>query len=411
VNNPNYHCDLAIIGAGPAGLKAAEIAATSGLKVIIFERMPTPARKFLMAGKSGLNITHSEPIDLFKSRFKYSRQSFVSTIDFESPDAIRKWALELGVDTFVGSSGRVFPVAMKASPLLRAWMEKLAKLGVELNTRHTWTGWNNEVTPALSFDTPAGTVLVRSKATILALGGASWPRLGSNAAWCDNLAAKGVLLNQFEPSNVGFNIPWSDIFRERFAGVPVKNTGLSFGTLSQKGDFVITQTGVEGSLIYPFSSDIRNAQKSNNAKVTLDLAPDTERTALEAKLSKPRGKRSLTDHMRRTTGLPSVKLGLIREFTPASALNDPIQLANHIKSLNITFGSPRPIEEAISSAGGVSFDAMNDNLMLHALPGVFCSGEMTNWDAPTGGYLITACLAQGHQAALGAIQWLNAQKK
>lgn len=409
MNNPDYHCDLAIVGAGPAGLKAAEIAGAAGLKTMVFEHMPTPARKFLMAGKSGLNITHSESPDLFQKRFRNTAQAIDFAIKYQNSTSIRQWAAGLGTETFVGSSGRVFPVAMKASPLLRAWLARLADLGVTLHTRHTWTGWSDDAASALSFDTPDGPILVQTKATVLALGGASWPRLGSNAAWRDLLTTKGVSFVDFEASNVGFNVAWSDVFRDRFAGIPVKNTGLQFGGASQKGDFVITQYGVEGSLIYPFSADIRRAQKSGNTAVTLDLAPDTTLASLTAKLSKPQGKRSLTDHMRRTTGLPPVKLGLIREFVPAHDMHEPGLLAQHIKALCLPVGAPRPIAEAISSAGGVSFDAMDKHLMLKALPGVFCAGEMTDWDAPTGGYLITACLEQGHQAALGAIEWLKAR--
>ena len=402
-----HTCDAAIIGAGPAGLMAAEELARAGYTVEVFERMPTPARKFLMAGKSGLNITHSEDLPIFTSRYGNSAKHLSKPVEAFSNIEIRKWVENLGIETFVGSSGRVFPKALKASPLLRAWLHRLNDLGVKLHLRTMWQGWNPE-NSNLMFTGPNGAFQVQAGATVLALGGASWPTLGSKGEWQQSLAANGVKLDPFRPSNCGFNVKWSNYFSDQYAGKPIKNCLLGFGGNTAKGDVMVTATGIEGGTVYKLSASIVETLENNQpTTVTVDLAPDRSAKQLEDRLAQPQGKRSLSDHIRRKTGLKGVQIGLLHEFAGKEAFHSPNALAGLIKSLPIPIKSPRPIEEAISVAGGVAFGGMDENLMLTALPGTFCAGEMVAWDAPTGGYLLTACLAQGKQAAAGATAWLD----
>ncbi|UTW60303.1 TIGR03862 family flavoprotein [Kordiimonas sp. SCSIO 12603] len=398
--------EIAIIGGGPAGLMAAEVCAEVGFKPHIFERMPTPARKFLMAGKSGLNITHGEPLEKFLTRYSEGSEEIKLAIKAFTPSDMRVWADELGTETFVGSSGRVFPKVMKASPLLRAWLKKLENLGTTLHTRCHWQGWNDG---ALHFNTSEAPQYVKAKATILALGGSSWPKLGADGSWFPQLQQHGANTTEFQPSNCGFEVNWSDHFKERNAGEPIKNTILSFGPDQVQGDFVISGYGLEGSAIYALSSHIRRAITSSAqpAVLTLDLTPDRSLERLRASLSKPKGKKSFSTHLKRTTGLSGVKAALIRECLDETTRNDPALLAAAIKALPIQLEAPRPIEEAISTAGGVMWNSVDKDLMLKAIPGTFCAGEMLDWDAPTGGYLLTACMAQGRQAAHGAIKYLK----
>ena len=401
--------EIAIVGAGPAGLMAAETLVAAGHKPVLFDAMPTPARKFLMAGKSGLNITHSEPLEKFLRRYGDRKENIATAIHGFTPDAIQKWCDTLGVATFVGSSGRIFPKAMKASPLLRTWLKRLTEGGVTLRTRHKWTGWTEAAgSKCLEFDTPPGIVLARAGVTILALGGASWPKLGSDGAWREILASRGVEIAPFKPANCGFTVPWSNHFKDRFAGAPIKSSILSSGAQSLKGDFVISNYGVEGSAIYTLSRALREQiEKNGKAVLTLDLTPDRTAVALAERLGKPQGKRSFSTHMKRATGLSGAKAGLLRECLAPKVLADPSALASAIKALPVTLTSPRPIAEAISSAGGISFEAVDDRLMLKALPGTFVAGEMLDWEAPTGGYLLTAAMAQGKQAAAGVIKCLQ----
>ncbi len=399
--------DVAIIGAGPAGLMAAEDLIAAGITPVIYDAMPTPARKFLMAGKSGLNLSHSEPIQAFLKRYGAGEDRLGDAIRGFNSWAIRDWAKGLDTETFVGSSGRIFPTAFKASPLLRAWLTRLKDGHAVLKTLHRWTGWTED--GALRMQTPEQEVTVKTKAVILALGGVSWPRLGSDGSWVPFLKERGIHVTPFRPANCGFNVRWSDHFRERFEGEPVKNTVLTFEGEAIKGDFVVSKHGVEGSSIYALSAAIRDAIEANGpATLCLDLTPDRAAEQLTTALSKPRGKKSMATHIKKATGLAGVKMGLLRESLSADDFGDPAKLASSIKALPLRLDSPRPIEEAISVAGGVAFEELDDQLMLNALPGVFCAGEMVDWEAPTGGYLLTACFAQGKQAASGVMNWLKA---
>jgi len=399
---------IAIIGAGPAGLMAAEVLAEAGLTPVLYDAMPTPARKFLMAGKSGLNITHREALEPFLSRYGDAEDKIAPAVRAFTPKAIRDWASGLGTETFVGSSGRVFPTAFKASPLLRAWLKRLSDLGVTLMTRHRFTGWDTD--GALVFETPEGQKTVKADATLLALGGASWPRLGADGSWTEALAAKGVDITPFRPANCGFNVAWSPHFKDRFEGEPVKGAILHAGEHSLKGDFVITRNGIEGSAVYALSAALRDRiEAEGQAVLTLDLMPDKSAEALTQQLLKPRGKRSLATHLKKAVHISGVKAGLLRECLPKDVMTDPIRLATALKSVPITLTAPRPIEEAISVAGGIRFDALDHNLMLRAMPGTFAAGEMIDWEAPTGGYLLTACLAEGRQAALGMLAFFAGQ--
>lgn len=399
--------EIAIIGAGPAGLMAAETLCNAGLRPVIFDGMPTPARKLLMAGKSGLNLTHSESTEPFIKKYGDASASIKPALSILPPHELRRWADSLGAETFVGTSGRVFPKVFKASPLLRAWLKQLEAMGCELRTRHKWIGWGTD--GHLLFDTPEGGLTISSQATIFTLGGCSWPKLGADGSWSDLFQKKGIPLSKFKPANCGFNVNWSKHFSERFAGEPVKGVMLTVGDTSTKGDFVITKNGIEGSAVYTISRQLRDQLYSGHpAKLHIDLSPDRSLEQLEGRISAPRGKRSFSTFLKKTTGLSGVKAGLLRECA-AHRIRIDTELAHAIKGLEVIVTSTRPIEEAISVAGGVDFSAMDENLMLKALPGTFCAGEMLNWEAPTGGYLLTACMAQGKQAALGAVKWLSCQ--
>ena len=397
---------VAVIGGGPAGLMAAEAAAGRGAAVHLFDTMPSVGRKFLMAGKSGLNLTHAEPLSAFLDRFGRHRDRLAPGLERFGPGAVRAWSAGLGVETFVGSSGRVFPVDFKAAPLLRAWLRRLRGVGVRFHVRHRWTGWDSA--GLLTFDTADGPVAFAADAVILALGGASWPRLGSDGAWVDLLRKKGVAIEPLLPANCGFDVAWSDHFRERFAGQPVKPVILKVGELNQRGEFVVTAVGIEGSGIYPFSAGLRDQiAASGAAELIIDLLPDHTPGRLAAALSQPRGSRSLAEHLRRTVGITGVKAGLLRELSKPAELGDPGGLARALKSLVLPLKSARPIDEAISSAGGVAWSGLPDTLMIEALPGIFAAGEMLDWEVTTGGYLLTACLALGKQAGEGAADWLG----
>ena len=395
-----------IIGGGPAGLMAAEILIQAGLQVDIYDSMPSLGRKFLMAGKSGLNLTHSEPFESFVGRYGSRRKELEPILREFTPGDLRLWARDLGIETFVGSSGRVFPVGMKASPLLRLWLRRLAGSGVSFHLRHAWRGWDAD--GSLRFLTPEGERSVCPDAVLLALGGGSWAKLGSTGAWVDWLREVGAQVNPLRPANCGFDVAWSEHFRARFEGAPVKSVVLSFRDFHQQGEFVITKHGVEGSLVYTASSLLRDEiEASGRAVMHLDLAPDRSEVQLLERLSRPRGSRSLSSHLEKAIGIKGVKAGLLREFLPKADLEDPARLAGAMKCLPVPLITARPLDEAISSAGGVAFESLDENLMLRAKPGVFCAGEMLDWEAPTGGYLLTACFATGRRAARGVIEWLS----
>ncbi|MFA5913263.1 MAG: TIGR03862 family flavoprotein [Burkholderiales bacterium] len=408
---PHPGRSVAIIGGGPAGLMAAEAASNAGARVDVYDAMPSVGRKFLMAGKGGLNLTHSEPYEAFLARYGARRAYLEPLLTGFGPQALRAWARELGVDTFIGSSGRVFPSGMKAAPLLRAWLHRLRAAGVHFHMRHRWRAWDED--GALRFAMPQGERAVRADAVVLALGGGSWARLGSDGAWVPLLAARGVRVAPLRPANCGFDAGWSEHFRARYAGQAVKLVVLAHrvpdGTARrQQGEFMITATGVEGGLIYFLSAGLRDEIEAKGAAVLqLDLVPGRGLARLERELSRPRASSSLANHLRRYAGIVGVKAGLLRELLPASDFADPLRLAAAIKALPLRLLAPRPLDEAISSAGGVVFEALDEHLMIKALPGVFCAGEMLDWEAPTGGYLLTACFASGRAAGAGAIAWLD----
>ncbi|HSF95745.1 MAG TPA: TIGR03862 family flavoprotein [Thermohalobaculum sp.] len=393
----------AVIGAGPAGLAAAEALLAAGVRPVVFEAEPTPARKLLMAGKSGLNLTKDEDPEAFLAAFGAAAPRLAPCLAGFGQARVRAWAEGLGQPVFTGSSGRVFPNSMKASPLLRAWLARLAE--ADLRTRWRWTGWDGE---DLTFDTPAGPRRVVARVTVLALGGASWPRLGSDAAWVPWLAARGVRVAPFRPANMGFDVAWSDHFRDRFAGQPVKGVRLSLGVHSVKGEFVVTRTGIEGSAVYALSAPLRDALEEGPPTLTLDLCPDRTEAQLYGRLARPIGGNSLANHLRKTIRLTGVRAGLLRELAP-KALEGPDDTARALKALPLPVLAPRPIAEAISSAGGIAWDELDPGLMLTRLPGVFAAGEMLDWEAPTGGYLITACLATGRAAGQAAAEWTKEQ--
>jgi len=393
---------------------AAEAAARAGARVNVYDAMPSVGRKFLMAGKGGLNLTHSEPRGSFLSRYGARRAYLEPLLEGFGPQALRAWARALGVDTFVGSSGRVFPAEMKAAPLLRAWLHRLRAAGVRFHMRHRWCGWDEN--GLLRLDTPQGARAVRADALVLALGGGSWARLGSTGAWVPLLAARGVRVAPLRPANCGFDVGWSEHFRARHAGHPVKPVAVVHrspdGVESrQQGEFVITATGVEGGLIYALSARLRDEiEASGVALLRLDLAPGRSLEQLVRELSRQRGSSSMANHLRRRAGLEGVKAGLLRELLPAGDFADPVRLAAAIKALPLRLIAPRPLDEAISSAGGVAFEDLDEHLMIRALPGVFCAGEMLDWEAPTGGYLLTGCFASGRAAGAGAVAWLAAAR-
>ncbi|MBU4498924.1 MAG: TIGR03862 family flavoprotein [Gammaproteobacteria bacterium] len=408
---------VAVIGGGPAGLMAAEVLSRDKFQVELFDAMPSVGRKFLLAGVGGMNITHAEPIEPFLSRYGARIAEIKPLLDAFPPAALREWIHGLGVETFIGSSGRVFPKDMKAAPLLRAWLHRLRAAGVRFHVRHRWLGWHES--GALRMATPEGEHLVHADAVVLALGGGSWTRLGSDGAWVPLLIERDVAVSPLLPSNCGFDVAggWSEHLRSRFAGQPLKTVALRFTDSAgcrheRKGELMLSDQGVEGGLIYALSAPLRDTIAAQGAvTLELDLAPDKTLERIIAEVSHPRGARSLSSHLQSRAGLKGAKMALLNEVLSREQLNDPIQLAHAIKSLPLTLVSPRPLVEAISSAGGVRFDALDENLMLRSMPGVFCAGEMLDWEAPTGGYLLTACFASGRAAGQGALNYLAGQIK
>lgn len=401
------HSDIIIVGGGPAGLMAAEVLSRHNLQVAVFDSMPTFARKFLLAGKSGLNITHAEDYANFRSRFGSSSVHLSTAIDAFTPSDVRTWSDELGAETFVGTSGRVFPRAMKASPLLRAWLARLRTQGVSLNVRHRLVALAPE---GAVFSTPEGEVNVTGRAVLLAMGGASWPKLGSDGAWTTVLRQADIKITPFQPANCGFDADFSEFFLQKFAGEPVKSVTITSSAGTTQGEFVISRHGVEGSLIYGHSQALREAlQGKPSAAMTVDLTPGRSEQQLAVAFQRQPPTQSLSNRLRKAAGLSPVKVALFRECAPAEALDNAEALARHIKSLKIPLLRPRPIAEAISSAGGISWDELDQNYMLKKAPGYFAAGEMIDWEAPTGGYLLTACFATGRAAAEGISRFLQTE--
>ena len=412
-----------VIGGGPAGLMAAETLVAGGAQVDLYDAMPSVGRKFLLAGKGGLNLTHAEPIDLFMGRYGERRDALTPLIEAFTPQALRDWAQALGVETFVGTSQRVFPKDLKAAPLLRAWLHRLREAGVRFHMRHRWQGWADD--GSLKFTSPQGDITAQADATVLALGGASWARLGSDGAWVPLLQARGADIAPLKPSNCGFDVAptapgrtgWSDHLRDRFAGHPIKPVAMSFTdaqghTHRQQGEFVLTFTGLEGSLVYAFSARIRDAIEANgSATVHLDLLPSHTAEQVLTETKRPRGTRSLSTHLKSCLGVQGVKMAWLHEVLSPAQLADPVQLAQLLKALPVTLSAARPIDEAISTAGGVKFEALTPQHMVSALPGVFCAGEMLDWEAPTGGYLLSACFATGQAAGQGVLSWWADQRQ
>ncbi|MET3475254.1 TIGR03862 family flavoprotein [Variovorax atrisoli] len=410
----NLSPTVAVIGGGPAGLMAAEVLSASGAQVHVYDAMPSVGRKFLLAGRGGLNLTHSDPLDAFMSRFGERRAQLEPMLAQFGPQQVREWAVGLGIETFVGTSGRVFPTDMKAAPLLRAWLHRLRAAGVQFHMRHRWVGDETLDPASLRFVTPSGEVTASADAVVLALGGASWARLGSDGAWAPWLLAKGVDVAPLQPANCGFDgAGWSEHFSSRFAGQPFKSVAISFTDshgrhFARKGEFVATETGIEGSLIYAASALLRDEiAEKGSATLLLDLLPDRSAEQVLAAVKHPRGARSLSSHLKSRLGLEGIKAGVLYEALSREAMHDPQQLASTIKAVPLKLVEARPIDEAISTAGGVRFDALDAQLMSKALPGVFVAGEMLDWEAPTGGYLLTASMASGAAAARGAIQRLS----
>ncbi|HYM85613.1 MAG TPA: TIGR03862 family flavoprotein [Pseudoxanthomonas sp.] len=403
---------LAVIGGGPAGLMAAEVARAAGIDVDVYDSRGSVGRKFLIAGKGGLNLTHSEPMPAFVQRFRERAGEVGAWLrDFDA-DALREWARGLGVETFVGSSGRVFPNDLKAAPLLRGWVRRLRESGVRFHVHHRWLGWNGT---AMRFATPEGEIDVQPDAVVLALGGGSWPQLGSDGAWQALLGERSVDIAPLQSANCGFDIDWSEHLATRHAGAPLKPVVAHWRDANGQahelqGECVISADGIEGSLVYALSAELREAiARNGHATLQLDLAPGRSLERLQQELAKPRGPRSVSEHLRRQTGITGVKAALIYEMLDKKQLDNPALLARTLHRLSLTLKRPRPLAEAISSAGGVRLEALDDRLMLKAVPGVFCAGEMLDWEAPTGGYLLSACFASGHRAGKGAVAWLDAR--
>ncbi|WMW05520.1 TIGR03862 family flavoprotein [Pseudomonas entomophila] len=407
---PTSPPSVAVIGGGPAGLMAAEALAQRGVAVQVFDAMPSVGRKFLLAGVGGMNITHSEPYPAFVGRYAERRDAIDALLrDFDA-DALRQWIHGLGIETFVGTSGRVFPRDMKAAPLLRAWLKRLRDAGVVIHTRHRWLGWNADGSLRIAY--PQGELAQQADAVILALGGGSWARLGSDGAWTKLLAERGVDISPLQASNCGFEVEgWSALLKDKFAGAPLKNIALSVpGMAPRKGEFILTAQGVEGSLVYAWSAVVREAiNRDGHGTLLLDLLPDRPVDKIAQALAKPRGSRSMAKHLHGQLGIDGVKAALLRELTDQATFADPERLAAAIKALPITLVRTRPLDEAISSAGGVRFEGLDEGLMVAKLPGVFCAGEMLDWEAPTGGYLLTACFASGLRAGRAAADWLARQ--
>lgn len=396
---------VAVVGGGPAGLAAAEVLAGAGLPVTVYERMPSVARKLLIAGRGGLNLTHSEPLPDFLRRYHPAEPRLTASVEAFPPAALRDWSADLGQATFVGSSGRVFPESFKASPLLRAWLTRLDGLGVTIRTRHRLVGFGDG---SLRFETPEGSLAVRPRASLLALGGASWPRLGSDGAWVPLLTAEGVAVAPLKPANVGFTVAWSDHFSERFAGEPLKRVAARIGEHRARGEAIATKDGIEGGLIYALSRPIREAiERDGAASLVLDLRPDLDVPALAARLARSRSGESLSTRLRKAAALSPAAAGLLREAHANTLPSEPAALAAAIKAAPLRLLSPAPIARAISSAGGVAFDALDARFMLRARPGTFVAGEMLDWEAPTGGYLLQAAFAGGRAAAAGLLAWLS----
>jgi len=390
---------------------AAEVLSQNGVRVDVYDAMPSVGRKFLMAGKGGMNISHAEPLPSFLDRYGARREQIKPLLESFSPAALREWMHGLGVETFVGSSGRVFPTDMKAAPLLRAWLHRLRESGVSFHMRHRWLGWNAGA--ELSFVTPEGERSVQADAVVLALGGGSWPQLGSTGAWLPVLAQRGVEVAALRPANCGFDVGWSEYFRTRFAGQPLKAVVVTFTdaagvTHRRQGDCMVTATGIEGGLIYALSAPIREEIEARGSPtIHLDLTPGKDLARVSTEVSHPRGSRSISSHLQSRVGIKGVQTGLLRECVAAEDFADPVRLAQAIKAVPIKLLAARPLAEAISSAGGVTFEALDQRLMLKSLPGVFCAGEMLDWEAPTGGYLLTACFASGRAAGEGVLAWLR----
>lgn len=403
---------VAVIGGGPAGLMAAEGLAARGVQVDVYDAMPSVGRKFLMAGRGGLNLTHSEAAAPFLARYGERAAQVAPWLRALDGNGLREWAGQLGIETFVGSSGRVFPAEMKAAPLLRAWLARLRGSGVRLHMRHRWLGWPESVAASaaeLRFHTPDGERTYVADAAVLALGGGSWAKLGSDGAWLPGLAAHGIAVAPLRPANCGFEVAWSEHFRQRYAGQPVKSVAMRVGDVgsARQGEFVVTESGIEGSLVYALSAPLRDQiDATGHAVALLDLAPDWTSEKVLAAVTHPRGARSMSSHLQSRLGLTGVKAGLLRECAGADDFRDAARLGVLIKALPLRLVRARPINEAISTAGGVSFDALTPSLMLQAAPGVFCAGEMLDWEAPTGGYLLTACIASGVIAAQGVVDFL-----
>ncbi|MCA1512899.1 TIGR03862 family flavoprotein [Bradyrhizobium sp. NBAIM01] len=401
---------IAVIGAGPAGLMAAEVLAQGGAPVTVYDAMPSAGRKFLMAGRGGLNLTHSEPLSQFMARYREAAPKLQAAVEAFSPDALRDWSAALGEPTFVGSSGRVFPNAFKASPLLRAWLRRLDAAGVRFAFRHRWIGWDGE--GQLIFQTPKGVSAIEVNATLLALGGASWPRLGSDGHWVDILAAKGIAVSKLRPANSGFTVAWSKLFRDRFEGQPLKGVALTIGAHTVRGEAMITRSGIEGGAIYSLSAELREAVLNlGQATLMIVLRPDLDATALITRLSGTRGKQSLANFLRKAAQLSPVGIGLMQEAAIASsrplASYSPAELAGLINAIPVQLTGVAPIDRAISTAGGIMFDELDEQFMLRKLQGVFAAGEMLDWEAPTGGYLLQASFATGAAAGRGVLEWLK----
>lgn len=412
---------VAVIGGGPAGLMAAEQLAQAGYTVEVFDAMPSVARKFLLAGIGGMNITHSEDYAQFVQRYGKASATLRPWLDDFTPDTLRSWIHDLGINTFVGTSGRVFPTDMKAAPLLRAWLHRLRTQGVSFHPRHRWIGWEqnntgNAADQSWVFNTPEGDIERRFKAVVLALGGASWQRLGSDGRWCPWLSAAGVAVAPLVPSNCGFEVAWSAFIKERFGGTPIKHIALALtdadgNRWGKTGEFVVTEYGIEGSLVYALSAPLRDlillGDNKRPPRLLLDWLPNSSHEQILAKLQQPRKGLSFANVLRKKLNLPAITGTLLRECCPQLDNNDAVAVAKAIKAMPIQPHATRPIDEAISSAGGVHLDAVNEQLMLKQLPGVFVAGEMLDWEAPTGGYLLTACFATGKRAGIGAVEWLQ----
>ena len=400
---------VAIIGAGPAGLMAAEVLAQGGASVTVYDAMASVGRKFLMAGRGGLNLTHSEKLPVFLTRYRKAVPRLAAAIEAFPPDRLREWCEGLGQPTFVGSSGRIFPKALKASPLLRAWLRRLDAMGVQFSLRHRWTGWDES--GRLLFQTPDGPSAIAARASVLALGGASWPRLGSDGGWVETLAARAVKISELKPANCGFTVAWSDIFRDRFEGEPLKGIALSFGAHSVRGEAMITRNGIEGGAIYALSADLREAiLRSGRVTLHIALRPDLKTRDLIARLSTPRGKQTFSNWLRKATQLSPVGIGLLQEAARISGLAlsslSPESLTALINGVPVQLTGIASIARAISTAGGIAFDELDADFMIRRLPGIFAAGEMLDWEAPTGGYLLQACFATGLAAGRGALKYL-----